>query len=156
MSEETGFTTMTGDKARGEAPEIGVGMLGYAFMGKAHTNAYKTIPYMIYPPPAIPKLVGICGLVEDEAQEAARRYGYANYYADWRKMLSNARLHHILLQHLFFDKLSKRLGESKALRNADKNFTANYLTIRKNRWPSRGLFLTLWTLAKSLRKRVIR
>ena len=82
MSEETGFTTMTGEKARGEAPEIGVGMLGYAFMGKAHTNAYKTIPYMIYPPPAIPKLVGICGLVEDEAAEASRRYGYESYYTD--------------------------------------------------------------------------
>ena len=29
-------------------------MLGYAFMGKAHSNAFRTIPYMIYPPPAIP------------------------------------------------------------------------------------------------------
>ena len=42
--EETGFTSMAGAKAEGEAPEIGVGMLGYAFMGKAHTNAFKTIP----------------------------------------------------------------------------------------------------------------
>ena len=48
--EETGFTSMAGAKAEGEAPEIGVGMLGYAFMGKAHTNAFKTIPYMMYPP----------------------------------------------------------------------------------------------------------
>ena len=39
MSEETGFTTMARAKAEGEAPEIGIGMLGYAFMGKAHTNA---------------------------------------------------------------------------------------------------------------------
>ena len=30
--------------------EIGVGMLGYAFMGKAHVNAYRTLPYMIQPP----------------------------------------------------------------------------------------------------------
>jgi len=28
------------------APELGIGMLGYGFMGKAHTNAYRTIPYM--------------------------------------------------------------------------------------------------------------
>ncbi len=27
--------------------EIGVGMLGYAFMGKAHSNAYKKIQYMV-------------------------------------------------------------------------------------------------------------
>ena len=54
MSEETGFTTMAGAKAEGEAPEIGFGMLGYAFMGKAHSNALKTLPYMMYPPVAIP------------------------------------------------------------------------------------------------------
>ena len=50
-----------GAKAAGEAPEVGVGMLGYAFMGKAHSNAYKKIPYMMYPPPAVPVLAAICG-----------------------------------------------------------------------------------------------
>ena len=59
---EQSFTEQAGPKAAGKVPEIGVGMLGYAFMGKAHTNAYKKIPYMMYPPPAIPRLVGICGL----------------------------------------------------------------------------------------------
>jgi hypothetical protein len=44
MSEEVGFTSMAAAKAAGAVPEIGVGMLGYAFMGKAHTNAYKKIP----------------------------------------------------------------------------------------------------------------
>ncbi len=92
MSKETGFTTMTGAKAKGKAGEIGIGMLGYAFMGKAHTNAFKKIPYMMYPPPAIPRLVGICGLVEDEAREAALRYGYETYYTDWRKMLENDKI----------------------------------------------------------------
>ena len=92
MSEETGFTTMAGAKAKDEAQEICVGMLGYAFMGKAHTNAYKKIPYMMYPPPAIPKLIGICGLFEDEAEEAARRYGYEKHYTDWRKMLEDDRI----------------------------------------------------------------
>ena len=56
---ETGFTTMAGARAEGSAPTIGVGMLGYAFMGKAHSNAYKKLPYMMYPPVAIPKLVAI-------------------------------------------------------------------------------------------------
>jgi predicted dehydrogenase len=89
MSEETGFTTMAGAKAEGEAPEIGVGMLGYAFMGKAHTNAYKKIPYMMYPPPAIPKLAAVCGRNEEAVAEAARRYGYEAYYTDWRAMLED-------------------------------------------------------------------
>lgn len=92
MSEKTGFTTMAGPKAGSSAPEIGVGMMGYAFMGKAHSNAYKKIPYMMYPPPAIPKLIAICGRNEAAAAEAARRYGYEGYYTDWRKMLEDDRI----------------------------------------------------------------
>jgi predicted dehydrogenase len=92
MSQETGFTTMAAAKAEQEAPEIGVGMLGYAFMGKAHSNAYKKIPYMMYPPPAIPRLVAICGRDEEAVAEAGRRYGYEGYYNDWRKMLQDDRI----------------------------------------------------------------
>lgn len=92
MSEETGFTTMAGARAKDEAPEVGVGMLGYAFMGKAHSNAYKKIPYMMYPPPAIPRLIAVCGRNEEAVAEAARRYGYEGYYTDWRKMLEDDRI----------------------------------------------------------------
>ncbi len=92
MSEATGFTTMAGVKADKPAPEVGVGMLGYAFMGKAHSNAYKKIPYMIYPPPAIPKLIAIAGRNEGAVKEAALRYGYEGYYTDWREMLKDDRI----------------------------------------------------------------
>ena len=50
---------------------IGVGMLGYAFMGKAHSNGYKQMPYIIWPPPALPRLVSIAG----RSEEAVRRGG---------------------------------------------------------------------------------
>ena len=70
-------------------PKIGVGMLGYAFMGKAHSNALKKLPYMMYPPVAEPRLVAICGRNEQATSEAAQRYGYETYYTDWRKMLEN-------------------------------------------------------------------
>lgn len=89
MTKGGGFTSMAGARAEGDAPEIGVGMLGYAFMGKAHTNALKKIPYMMYPPAAIPKLAAICGRDEDAVREAAKRYGYAGYYTDWREMLQD-------------------------------------------------------------------
>ncbi|MDX1995580.1 MAG: Gfo/Idh/MocA family oxidoreductase [bacterium] len=89
MSDQSGFTSMAGAKAEGDAPELGIGMLGYAFMGKAHTNALKKLPYMMYPPVARPRLVAICGRSEEPTAEAARRYGYEGYYTDWRKMLEN-------------------------------------------------------------------
>ena len=54
---QVGFVTMAGPKAQGTAPSVGVGMLGYAFMGKAHSNALRKLPYMMYPPVAIPEIV---------------------------------------------------------------------------------------------------
>ena len=89
MSEGSGFTSMAGARAEGDAPEIGVGMLGYAFMGKAHSHAMLNIAHMMYPPPAVPRLVGIAGRDEQAVAEAARRYGYSGYYTDWRAMLDN-------------------------------------------------------------------
>lgn len=90
MSEETGFTTMSAAKAKGEIPEIKVGMLGYSFMGKAHTNAYKKIPYMMYPPPAIPRLEVVCGLGKEAVAEAVKRYGFRQGCPDdWKDMLDD-------------------------------------------------------------------
>jgi predicted dehydrogenase len=80
---------MAGARSESAAPEIGIGMLGYAFMGKAHSNAFKKLPYMMYPPVAIPKLAAIAGRNESAVKEAAARYGYAKSYTDWRDMLAD-------------------------------------------------------------------
>jgi predicted dehydrogenase len=69
--------------------KLGVGMLGYAFMGKAHTNGYKKLPYMYYPPPAIPVLKGICGRNEQAVKEQAERFGYEYATTDWKKLLED-------------------------------------------------------------------
>ncbi|HEY3340688.1 MAG TPA: Gfo/Idh/MocA family oxidoreductase, partial [Anaerolineae bacterium] len=86
---QVGFVTMAGPKAEGTAPEIGIGMLGYAFMGKAHVNGMKKIPYMMYPPVAIPKLVAIAGRNAEAVKEAARRYGFSKAYTDWQQMIDD-------------------------------------------------------------------
>ncbi|TMB89663.1 MAG: Gfo/Idh/MocA family oxidoreductase [Chloroflexi bacterium] len=69
--------------------DVGVGMLGYAFMGKAHVNAFKKLPYIVYPPPAVPRLVAIAGRDEEAVREAAQRYGFATYYTDWRRLIAD-------------------------------------------------------------------
>lgn len=74
------------------APELGIGMLGYGFMGKAHTNAYRKIPYMFWPPTVHPRLVAMCGRNEDRVAEAVNRYGYEGYYTDWRQMMEDPRI----------------------------------------------------------------
>jgi predicted dehydrogenase len=74
------------------ADTIGVGMLGYAFMGKAHANAYKKIAYMTWPPPMLPQLVSIAGRNEEAVSEAARRYGFADYTTDWKTLVADERV----------------------------------------------------------------
>ena len=88
MGEQT-FTEMAVSGSIDDAPEVGVGMLGYAFMGKAHSNAYRTIPYMMYPPPAVPVMTAISGRNETAVADAAKRFGYKRYYTDWRDMLAD-------------------------------------------------------------------
>lgn len=85
-----GFTSMAAQHVETDIPEIGVGMLGYAFMGKAHSNALLKLPYMMYPPPAIPRLAAVAGRTEDAVAAAAARYGYARYYLDWHELLADS------------------------------------------------------------------
>ena len=89
MSEDVGFVTMGQSSGRENVPEIGVGMLGYAFMGKAHSNALRKIPYMVDPLPAIPALVSICGRNEAAVRDAAARYGFQRYCTDWRDLIQD-------------------------------------------------------------------
>ncbi len=74
------------------AGEIGIGMLGYAFMGKAHSNAYKKISYITWPPPLDPRLVGIAGRDVEAVGEAAKRYGYEYATGDWRELITDDRI----------------------------------------------------------------
>ncbi|MEM4199312.1 MAG: Gfo/Idh/MocA family oxidoreductase [Nitrososphaerota archaeon] len=72
------------------AKEIGVGMLGYAFMGKAHSNAFIKMPRMMQQVPAIPRLVAIYGRTEPQVRAAAERFGYKRYYTDWRQLIHDS------------------------------------------------------------------
>jgi predicted dehydrogenase len=89
---DVGFVTMGQAAGGAEVQAIGVGMLGYGFMGKAHSNAYKTLAYMTWPPPLRPELVAIAGRNEEAVTEAARRYGFADARTDWRAMLADERV----------------------------------------------------------------
>ena len=53
---------------------LNVALLGQRFMGKAHSNAFRKIAYMTWPPPLMPRLVAIAGryLRADEIPEQHR------------------------------------------------------------------------------------
>ncbi len=70
-------------------PEIGVGMLGYAFMGKAHSSAFLNVGHIAWPPRLRPRLVAIAGRDESAVAEAAARYGYERWTTDWRDIVAD-------------------------------------------------------------------
>lgn len=90
MSEAGGISRM-GTVAAGDedAPRPGIGLLGYAFMCNAHSNAFLSIPHMMYPPVAIPRLVALAGRNEANLKAAARRFGYERCYTRWQDMLED-------------------------------------------------------------------
>ena len=71
------------------ADVIGVGMLGYAFMGKAHSNAFRKLGYIMWPPPLTPRLVTLAGRNEDAVAEAARRYGFDRWTTRWEDLVAD-------------------------------------------------------------------
>lgn len=80
------------DAPADERPSIPVGMLGYGFMGRAHVNALRTMPYIFWPDGARPELVAVCGRTDPAVREAATRYGFAQYTTDWRALVTDPRI----------------------------------------------------------------
>ncbi len=68
---------------------VRVGMLGYGFMGRCHTNAFRTIDYM-YPSIGVhTELATICGRNEALVRQRAGEYGFANGCTDWHAIVND-------------------------------------------------------------------
>jgi len=80
------------DYQKMKIPKIGIGILGYGFMGKVHSNAYRQIPHIFWPPPAIPSLIGICGRDKVGVEDTAKRYGYKGFCTDWHYLVNDPRI----------------------------------------------------------------
>jgi predicted dehydrogenase len=82
-----GFTAI--DYGALPARRLGIGMLGYGFMGKVHSNAFLKIPYSFDEPAAYPELVAMCGRDKARVADVAARLRYRGYYTDWKLMLED-------------------------------------------------------------------
>ena len=68
------------------ARSLNVALIGYAFMGKAHSNAYRQVtPFMS--PRLTPRLKVICGRTLSKVEAAAREYGWEEAATDWREVV---------------------------------------------------------------------
>lgn len=67
--------------------DINIGMVGYKFMGKAHSNAYRALP-MFFPESLKPNMKMICGRNAEAVAAAADQFGWEEYASDWKELLS--------------------------------------------------------------------
>jgi len=72
--------------------EVRIGLLGYGFMGRCHTNAYKTMPYIYGDAGIRPRLLVLCDQNEEKLQQEAAKYGYEECCTDWNDVVSDERI----------------------------------------------------------------
>jgi predicted dehydrogenase len=80
---------VTSAAERGAAgPEVGIGIIGYGMMGKAHSYGYTLAPH-IRPMRCRPRLRVISGRNRDAVDSAARTYGVERAVTDWREVIED-------------------------------------------------------------------
>src|SRR5439155_26041286 len=67
---------------------IAIGMIGYKFMGKAHSNAYRQIS-QFFDLPRKPRLKTISGRDKPQVAKMAERWGWENAVDDWRRIIDD-------------------------------------------------------------------
>ena len=67
-------------------PTLGVGLIGYAFMGAAHSQAWRTAPHF-FDLPLRPELTVLAGRDAVRVADAAERLGWSSVETDWRRVL---------------------------------------------------------------------
>lgn len=66
--------------------QVRIGMVGYKFMGKAHSNAYRVLP-MFFPDSTAPQMKVICGRNAEALEAARQQFGWEEAVTDWRELL---------------------------------------------------------------------
>src|SRR3989440_3112934 len=65
---------------------LNVGMIGYGFMGRAHSNAYRKVNNF-FDLKHQPVLKAVCARTADKAKAFADQWGYESVETDWRKLV---------------------------------------------------------------------
>lgn len=67
---------------------LGVGLIGYNFMGRAHSNAWRQAP-RFFELPADVRMKTICGRHRSNVRAAALKLGWENAVTDWRGVIAD-------------------------------------------------------------------
>ena len=65
---------------------LNIGMVGYGFMGRTHSNAFRQAP-KFFDVPYEPVLKAVCGRNRARAEVFAQNWGFESVETDWRKLV---------------------------------------------------------------------
>jgi len=68
--------------------QLNIGIVGYKFMGRAHSNAWKKAP-LFFDIPAQPVLKMACGRQASSLKEFVDKWGWEKAETDWKKLVSS-------------------------------------------------------------------
>src|SRR5690625_1722568 len=71
-----------------ERPELRIGMIGYSFMGAAHSQGWRVAP-KFFDLPMNPVMKTIVGRNADAVAQAATQLGWQTYNTDWRAVVES-------------------------------------------------------------------
>src|SRR5438105_6093494 len=66
--------------------KLNIGIIGYGFMGRAHSNAYRQVN-KFFDLEVEPALKAACGRLEPQVREFAARWGWETVETDWRRLV---------------------------------------------------------------------
>ena len=70
----------------GTRGELGIGMVGYAFMGRAHSQAWRNVA-SFFDLPLRPRMAAICGRGQAAVAAAAAGLGWPAWETDWKRLV---------------------------------------------------------------------
>jgi len=73
------------------AKKLNIGLIGYGFMARTHSNAYCKVNHF-FDVPYEPVLRVVCGLEDKVAKAFAERWGYKSHVTDWHKVIEDEKV----------------------------------------------------------------
>ena len=71
---------------------IGVGVIGFGWMGRVHAQAHARLRHHFPDVGLVPELVAVADEVPGRAEQAAAQFGFAAATDDWRELLTDPRV----------------------------------------------------------------
>ncbi|MDP9849248.1 Gfo/Idh/MocA family protein [Streptosporangium lutulentum] len=69
-----------------DKPTLGIGMVGYAFMGRVHSQAWRSVS-AFFDLPVTPTMAALCGRSKERTTAAAAQLGWGAVETDWRDLI---------------------------------------------------------------------